>query len=219
MIPNPRRPIPLAVPVLAACVLGGCANVTGLDAKSSYSCQAPAGVQCQSMSGVYENSIRNNLPSQRPGEPAGGRATEAVPMYPQSAPGGPRYLTTSLGAGAVAPGTPLRTGPKVLRLWIKPWEDSDRDLHGESLIYVQVDNGRWMVEHAQHESRQAYAPVRAGFIQRAAAPAAAQAAGNAAERPSAPAAAAAPAPGEAAMVQAIQAMRAFEAGQADHPSE
>ena len=55
---------------------------------------------------------------------------------------------------------PLRAGPRVLRLWIKPWEDADRDLNGESLIYVQVDNGRWLVDHVQRQAREPYAPIR-----------------------------------------------------------
>jgi conjugal transfer pilus assembly protein TraV len=48
----------------------------------------------------------------------------------------------------------------VLRLWIKPWEDADRDLNGESLVYVQVDNGRWLVDHVQRQAREPYAPIR-----------------------------------------------------------
>lgn len=55
---------------------------------------------------------------------------------------------------------PLRAGPRVLRLWIKPWEDADRDLNGESLVYVQIDNGRWLVDHVQRQARDAYAPIR-----------------------------------------------------------
>ena len=56
--------------------------------------------------------------------------------------------------------TALRAGPRVLRLWIKPWEDADRDLNGESLVYVQIDNGRWLVDHVQRQARDAYAPIR-----------------------------------------------------------
>ena len=74
-------------------------------------------------------------------------------------------MPTAIGAGAAAEGstymaTPLRAGPRVLRLWIKPWEDADRDLNGESLVYVQIDNGRWLVDHVQRQARDAYAPIR-----------------------------------------------------------
>jgi conjugal transfer pilus assembly protein TraV len=55
---------------------------------------------------------------------------------------------------------PLRAAPEIISLWIKPWEDSERDLHGESMVYVQIDNGQWMVEHAQWKARQPFAAVR-----------------------------------------------------------
>jgi conjugal transfer pilus assembly protein TraV len=63
---------------------------------------------------------------------------------------------------------PLRAAPRILRLWIKPWEDADRDLNGESLVYVQIDNGRWLVDHVQRQVREAYAPVRPGKLPTAA---------------------------------------------------
>jgi conjugal transfer pilus assembly protein TraV len=63
------------------------------------------------------------------------------------------------GSSSFTP-TPLRAAPRILRLWIKPWEDADQDLNGETLIYVQVDAGHWMVDHVQRKAREAYAPVR-----------------------------------------------------------
>ena len=68
------------------------------------------------------------------------------------------------GEGNAYLAAPLRAAPRVLRLWIKPWEDADRDLNGESLVYVQVDNGRWLVDHVQRQVREAYAPVRPGKL-------------------------------------------------------
>jgi conjugal transfer pilus assembly protein TraV len=60
-----------------------------------------------------------------------------------------------------APPLPLRSAPRILRLWFKPWEDADRDLYDQGYVYVQVDGGRWLVDHAQRAIREAYAPVRA----------------------------------------------------------
>ena len=68
------------------------------------------------------------------------------------------------GEGTTYLAAPLRAAPRVLRLWIKPWEDADHDLNGESLVYVQVDNGRWLVDHVQRQVREAYAPVRPGKL-------------------------------------------------------
>ena len=128
---------------------------------------------CDSVSGNYHNAIQNNLPAQR--KPTGTSNPASLPD-PQSAPplrGSSRVSATSIptavASAAAAAGSvdgsaylaaPLRAGPRVLRLWIKPWEDADRDLNGESLVYVQVDNGRWLVDHVQRQAREPYAPIR-----------------------------------------------------------
>ena len=46
----------LALPVLVA----GCGNLSGLGGTSRYACQAPAGVQCQSVSGTYHNGVHGS---------------------------------------------------------------------------------------------------------------------------------------------------------------
>ena len=152
--------------VLAAIVLvQGCSSAfSGLDATSGFSCKAPEGVQCDSVSGNYYNAIQNNLPSQRtaPSAPAANLPTRSFPpsTATTSAPAKMSTRTSPAGEDAVH-AVPLRAAPRVLRLWIKSWEDSDRDLVGESLIYVQVDNGRWLVDHVQRQQRDAFAPLRA----------------------------------------------------------
>jgi conjugal transfer pilus assembly protein TraV len=154
-------------------VLAGCSSITGLDGSSQYACRAPEGVKCDSVSGNYYNALQNNLPAQR--NPTG-TSSPASLSDPQGAPpvrGSSRAsaspiataVPTAAGAagsveGSVDLATPLRAGPRVLRLWIKPWEDADRDLNGESLVYVQVDNGRWLVDHVQRQAREPYAPIR-----------------------------------------------------------
>lgn len=147
-------------------LLGACASITGLDGGSSYACKAPEGVRCDSVSGTYHNALQNNLPSQRRGPTSGQSQPPAAP-----GPAGVRNVPVMLDTAArtmpsdAAPGyvaAPLRAAPRILRLWIKSWEDADRDLNGESLVYVQVDNGRWLVDHVQRQSRESFAPVRPG---------------------------------------------------------
>ena len=43
----------------------------------------------------------------------------------------------------VQPGEPILTAPRVLRLWIAPWEDAAGDLHDETFLYLRIDDGRW----------------------------------------------------------------------------
>jgi conjugal transfer pilus assembly protein TraV len=158
------------VRVLAASVgvlLSGCTNMSGLDGTAEYGCKAPQGVQCDSVSGNYYNAIQNNLPSQRQSrspdtESDKGRSTRSAPT-PDARP--VRLLPIAQTATDSATSTtvvalPLRSQARVLRLWFKPWEDVDRDLYDQGFVYVQIDNGRWLVDNAQQRIRDAYAPLR-----------------------------------------------------------
>jgi conjugal transfer pilus assembly protein TraV len=55
----------------------------------------------------------------------------------------------------------LRTAPRVLRLWIAPWEDSDGDLHEASTVHVLIDHGRWLIERVHPATQRSASPVRA----------------------------------------------------------
>lgn len=157
------------VSLLGAALLAGCSSITGLDGSSQYACKAPEGVKCDSVSGNYYNALQNNLPAQR--KPTGSTNPSSLtdPQSPSVVRGsgrtGASAMPTAIGAAVPVEGpaymaAPLRAGPRVLRLWIKPWEDTDRDLNGESLVYVQIDNGRWLVDHVQRQVREPYAPIR-----------------------------------------------------------
>lgn len=141
-------------------LLAGCTSMSGLSASSSYACKAPEGVACDSVSGTYANALQNNLPSQRrqsgkESGPSTVRSDEAASVAPPVVP--------PIAASAGLPPTPvtLRSPPRVLRLWIKPWEDADHDLYDQSYVYVQVDGGRWQIGHVQRQIRDAYAPLKA----------------------------------------------------------
>lgn len=169
---NITRPALNVAALIALLASAGC-SITGLNAGSSYSCKAPEGVKCDSVSGTYHNAIANNLPSQRKtsGQPEAEPANPGVTMqearYETAArPASLSTVAAKMGGGATAPqqAAPahysLRSGPRILRLWVKPWEDADGDLNGESVVYIQVEGGRWLVDHAQRQVRDAYAPVR-----------------------------------------------------------
>ena len=143
-----RRPL-IAALAVATSMLGGCMSTSGLNGSSSYACKAPEGVTCDSVSGTYANAVHNNLPSQR----------SRVP--PVAAPATqPTTLAQPPGTSASAAPLPLRSSARILRLWFKPWEDADRDLYDQGYVYVQIDSGQWLIEHAQRQIREAYAPLR-----------------------------------------------------------
>jgi conjugal transfer pilus assembly protein TraV len=141
----------LAIAILGLSGLTGCAGtmsgMTGSDSK--FACKAPDGVTCSSLSGVYANAVANNLPALRKegqGDEASGNPA------PQPSAGG-------IVGRAPSSGDPIRTQPKILRVWIAPWEDTDGDLHDQSYVYVVTNPGRWVLEHNQKQIIDRYRPT------------------------------------------------------------
>jgi conjugal transfer pilus assembly protein TraV len=148
------RTVCLIVSVLAL-ALGGCAGtLTGMDGESKFSCKAPDGVTCSSLSGVYANAVANNLPGLR----KDGKGDPAVRSPSTESPDG------TITGQVASSGDPLRTQAKVLRIWIAPWEDTEGDLHDQSYIYVVANAGRWAIEHSQRHIVDRYRPkfIKAG---------------------------------------------------------
>ena len=147
-----RRTVALLVGATAT-LLGGCASTMGgLGGEGSYACKAPVGSQCTSVSGVYANSIHGQPPASALPKPAKEPTSTAVAATVASA------STAAPGLGA--PPSALRSQPRVLRLWIAPWEDADGDLHEASVVHVLVDTGRWLIERVVPTSRNRIDAVR-----------------------------------------------------------
>ena len=147
-----RRTVALLVGATAT-LLGGCAStMSGLGGEGSYACKAPVGSQCTSVSGVYANSIHGQPPASALPKPAKEPTSTAAAATVASA------STAAPGLGA--PPSALRSQPRVLRLWIAPWEDADGDLHEASVVHVLVDTGRWLIERVTPAIRQRVDAVR-----------------------------------------------------------
>lgn len=134
----------VALPLLFALGLSGCAStLSGVGGVDGYACKAPEGAMCTSVSGVYANSAQGMPKPAKPPEKNSAPAASAI------------YGTSSIAPGrpAPAPSASIRSDPRVLRLWIAPWEDADGDLHEEALVHVVVDSGRWLIEHVRPVSR------------------------------------------------------------------
>ena len=154
-----------AIAWFSTAILSGCASsLSGVGGTESYACKAPIGTQCTSVSGVYANAgalghraVYEALRLQQ-----GLLATASVPdptrpRHTQSAapPGASTAPASGVSAGAAKSTTPaaLRSPPRVVRLWIAPWEDADGDLHDASFIHVVVDTGRWLIERVRPAPR------------------------------------------------------------------
>lgn len=129
------------VPVMLG--LSGCANMTGLDGQGSFSCKAPDGISCASLSGVYANAVQNNLPGQR--------TPTKVDKVPET--------KVRIDAAALRSVDPLRSAQQVRRVWLAPWEDEDEVLHDQSYFYLVINPGRWQIEHSRRKATESYRPV------------------------------------------------------------
>ena len=128
--------------LLVALALAGCAStLSGVGGVDGYACKAPEGAMCTSVSGIYANSAEG-MP--KPAKPSEQKLPSNEPV--------------AYGATPLAPSRPatvsssLRSNPRILRLWIAPWEDADGDLHEQALVHVVVDSGRWLIEHVRPAS-------------------------------------------------------------------
>jgi conjugal transfer pilus assembly protein TraV len=132
----------LAPPLLFALALSGCAStLSGVGGAAGYACKAPDGAMCTSVSGVYANWVQSTPKPVKPPE------KESPPAAPTI------YGASSIAPSGPAPSTSVRSSPRVLRLWMAPWEDADGDLHEEALVHVVVDTGRWLIEHVRPVAR------------------------------------------------------------------
>jgi len=145
-------------------VLGGCTTFSGYDSGSKFACKAPDGVSCSSMSGVYANAVQDNLPglgkigntdnqSASRTDKVGKADTTQLPTDAED-----RGLSRIIGKTPQS-GEPILIKPKLLRVWIAPWEDSDGDLHDQSYIYMLADYGRWVIEHNRQRIVNEYRPT------------------------------------------------------------
>ena len=146
--------------------------MAGVGGSAEFGCKAPVGVQCDSVSGNYYNAVQRNLPSQQKSAPAKPEALGEPSITDQPAKKlvAPAAYSTTV-ASTRNPGVttlaltretsaPLRSPARVLRLWIKPWEDADGDLHSPSYVYVPIDAGHWLIDHAPRPERDAFAPIK-----------------------------------------------------------
>lgn len=159
--------IPAAV---SALILAGCGSMSGLDAQTSFSCKAPSGVSCQSISGTYSNSTQDNLPFQQQrknGGDANASATPDAPAAPAEQKSAPRAGKLPEGRAKLSPkdmeamnsGMPIRQAPLVLRVWVSPYEDESNDLHDQAYFYTMVHSGKWLIEANRSAIANQFRPV------------------------------------------------------------
>lgn len=144
-------------------LLSGCSTLSGFDASSDFACKAQPGVSCESVTGIHQNALLNNLPSQQEGggldeyenEDQNSFSFEQSSNPPKSSPL-PSKASVITGQ-AIESGTPIYQKPVTLRVWIAPWEDKSQVLHDQSYSYLLIEKAKWEIEHFKG------AKYRAGF--------------------------------------------------------
>lgn len=138
-------------PLLSLMLLSGCA-FSGLDGSSSFTCKAPDGVSCTSVSGVYANKPA-------PANDANAAAGDAGTGKPRLPSLQPYHTSTETLHAMPVSGAPLLSPPRVLRIWMAPWRDQDGDLRDQAYLYVMWDRGEWNIQHSRNQILDQYAPV------------------------------------------------------------
>lgn len=138
-------------------ILAGCTSMSGIGGTSEFNCTAPVGVPCRSMAAIDHAIQTGQLAAQATPRSPQAQSPMDAPVRSMHAPA--RHLPSSavVSEGEDTLGA-IRSEPTVIRIWIAPYEDSDGDLHEASRVYLQIDSGRWLIEHNRQRIRSEFAP-------------------------------------------------------------
>ncbi len=134
--------------------VSGCAWLNGIGAGTTFACKAPDGVTCNSITGVAANADAGNLPALQIKHQT---TPTTVATVADKKPDNRLLLPNT----AIATGTPVRVAPHTLRVWIAPYVDRDGDLSDQAYVYMNVDSGRWLLEHTSNTITDQYRAVTA----------------------------------------------------------
>lgn len=134
--------------------LSGCASsLVGYSAETEHTCPRTEGVGCTPVSEVYKRAMAGTLPGQVTSPSSAASAGIA-----QRAPDA--NVSTAALRPVMSSGIPVRTAPRVLRIWFAPWKDALDVLHDQRHSYLTLDNGRWLIEHNQQQLFQQFSATR-----------------------------------------------------------
>jgi conjugal transfer pilus assembly protein TraV len=98
------------------------------------------GIKCESISSVYEKEMLGKGADGKDGKKAGKKdgSLKSETVLPSEDEETVKRLSLDEKR-------PVRVPPKVIRVWIAPWEDADGDLHQPEYIYSEITDqrGRW----------------------------------------------------------------------------
>ncbi|MDI9335453.1 MAG: TraV family lipoprotein [Gammaproteobacteria bacterium] len=107
--------------------LSGCSLVSGLDSAVQFSCPAPDGVSCTSVSTLFTNLFPPKSTD---------RPVQDVP---------PKMGLTMLPSTVATQNVITKSKERTLRIWVAPYKDQEGDLYDQHYIYVSVAPGIWSI--------------------------------------------------------------------------
>ena len=130
-----RTNVLFAIVVSVAVLTSGCAP--------KFACEGSVNLddpRCNSVSNMYEIKMRGKADPQD--KDSGDKKEKTPPVQIQHQ--GDMSVALVKGAAYEAK-IPVRVPPKVIRIWIAPWEDADGDLHQPGYIFSEINDkrGRW----------------------------------------------------------------------------
>ena len=147
-----RRSVENRVNLVKVLLLAVCFGAAfSLSCAPRYACKdklTGLGVKCETITQVYEENMTGASPPQpvsaqgkEKEESKKEKAKEAKKLEPP-----PTEASEAVKALGYDESKPVRLAPRVIRIWIAPWEDGDGDLHQSSYIYSEISpkRGRWL---------------------------------------------------------------------------
>lgn len=119
--------------IVSVSFLTACASLN-----SSYDCPNQAGVMCKSLDQINSMVDSGQIPCRNQPvvtshcKKCSSKKIEQIQFQPYN-------LTTDY-----QPGTPLRYGETVQRIWVSPFEDTEGNYHQDSMVYAIVKEGHWI---------------------------------------------------------------------------
>jgi conjugal transfer pilus assembly protein TraV len=104
------------------------------------------GVTCESLTTAYEHRYDT------PGRTEGTDESKEKKAHHEEE----RSSTEIVKRLALDKSLPVRIPPKIIRIWIAPWEDADGDLHQPGYIFSEINDrrGRWIFGEKETSSSQ-----------------------------------------------------------------
>lgn len=119
-------------------LLGGCASMLNPAGSSDFDCPGmPKGIVCKNPREVYDKTngdldtenVHYNSPNEPKVQNPASQTTASIAYQPS-------------GNDLTQP-EPLVTQTRVLRVWVAPWVDKNKDLHWPGLMFTKIQTSQW----------------------------------------------------------------------------